>query len=202
MNAPPPLVLSLCVALGAFLLGSIPFGLLFVRLSTGRDVREVGSGNIGATNALRAGGKLVGISTLLADAGKGALAVGVTYLLTGPLLAADAPSIAAISAVLGHCYPPWLRFAGGKGVATALGVLLVLAPPIAGLAVLAFALLFALTRKSSAGSLAAVLVAAAAAPCLTSSSDDRWAVLSIVLVVIVRHADNLKRLFTGKERGV
>lgn len=202
MNAPPPLVLSLAVALGAFLLGSIPFGLLFVRLSTGRDVREVGSGNIGATNALRAGGRLVGIATLLADAGKGALAVGVTWLLTGPLLAPDAPSIAAIAAVLGHCYPPWLRFAGGKGVATALGVLLVLAPPIAGLAVLAFAALFAVTRKSSVGSLAAVLVAAAAAPWLTRSSDDRWAVLSIALVVIVRHADNLKRLFAGNERGV
>ncbi len=195
----PTLLLSIGVALAAFGLGSIPFGLLFVRLSTGRDVREVGSGNIGATNALRAGGKLVGIATLLADAGKGALAVGLPALLPPGLLPADAPFVAAVAVVLGHCYPPWLRFQGGKGVATALGVLLVLAPAIAGLSVLAFLGSFAATRRSSVGSLAAVLVAAGASPWLTSTGDERWAVLSIVLVVIVRHAENLKRLFAGRE---
>jgi len=190
---------ALLVGLAGFLVGSIPFGLLLVRATSGRDVRTIGSGNIGATNALRAGGKVVGLATLALDAGKGALAVWATSVVPLTELPSDAPALAGVAAVLGHCYPPWLRFNGGKGVATALGVLLVLAPTLAGLAVLAFVLLFAVTRRASVGSIGALLVVAGAAPWLAPGPDERWAAFAIALVVLVRHADNLRRLWKGTE---
>jgi glycerol-3-phosphate acyltransferase PlsY len=138
------------------LLGSIPFGYLIVRAKEGADVRESGSGGTGATNVSRRAGKLAGVVTLLLDAAKGALAVWMARWLSTPdwginwLVAA-----AAIIAVLGHCFPVWLGFRGGKGVATGVGVFLSLSPQALALSALVFLLVFATTRYVSLGSITA-----------------------------------------------
>src|SRR5690242_3692456 len=151
----------LAVLLGlAYILGSIPFGLLVARLFGGRDIRNSGSGNIGATNVARAVGPAAGILTLLLDTAKGALAV----LLGGPYSehSSTAAMLLGLAALLGHCFPVWLKFKGGKGVATALGVFLMLAPLAALGALLVFILVTIAWRYVSLGSVSA----AAAMPLL------------------------------------
>jgi glycerol-3-phosphate acyltransferase PlsY len=184
----------LAAFLGGYLLGSIPFGLLLARLAGLGDIRSIGSGSIGATNVLRTGRKGLAAATLLLDAGKGACAV----LLAG-LWGPDAQLMAALGAVLGHIFPLWLRFRGGKGVATVLGVLLALAWP-AGLAACATWLLIAgLLRYSSL----AALVALAAAPLYVwlFTRDLQLVELIAVLAVLVwiRHRVNIVRLLKGEE---
>src|ERR1044071_2277831 len=150
----------------AYLLGSIPFGYLLVRIFRGEDIRLTGSGNIGATNVARSGAKGLGIATLVLDAIKGALAVWLAAVLAGSKynLCGDfiqhpcAPalrlmSLAAICAVLGHVFPVWLRFKGGKGVATALGVFCVLFPKVILVSLVIFVLVVAITRYVSLGSI-------------------------------------------------
>jgi glycerol-3-phosphate acyltransferase PlsY len=186
----------------AYLLGSIPFGLVFGRVFAKTDVREVGSGNIGATNVIRAAGPLPGILTLLFDAGKGALAV----LLAARFTNHDATSMmmAAVFALIGHCYPVWLRFKGGKGVATGLGVFTALCP-FAGLGSLAVFILVLITwGYASLGSIAA----AASMPLLVYLF---WApghapplvivcgTLFATTLVIYKHNANLQRLVEGTE---
>lgn len=198
----PQLLTLLALLLGAYLLGSIPFGLIFAKLFAKQDIREVGSGNIGATNVTRVAGPVPGILTLLFDAGKGALAVLVAARFTNH----DSTSmmLAAIFALLGHCYPLWLRFKGGKGVATGLGVFTALCP-FAGLSSLAIFILVALTwRFASLGSVAA----AASMPLLVYFF---WApghapplvivlgTLFATLLVIYKHDANLQRLVQGTE---
>lgn len=179
----------------AYLLGSVPFGLILTRLAGLGDVRQIGSGNIGATNVLRTGRKGLAAATLILDAGKGVVAVAIGRSL-GPEFAA----VAALAVVLGHLFPIWLRFKGGKGVATSAGVLLAYNPPVALATVatwLAVALLF---RYSSL----AALVAAFAAPLWAWLFGPRIplpiAVVGVIAVlVIVRHAGNIGRLMQGAE---
>ena len=177
----------------AYALGSIPFGLILTRVTGAGDLRQIGSGNIGATNVLRTGRKGVAAATLLLDGGKGFLAVW----LASRLVPGTEP-LAALGAVLGHCFPVWLRFHGGKGVATTMGVSLALAWPI-GLAYAAVWLgMLALTRISSLAGLSAALAAPIAAMAL-GMRDAAVALVVIAIVVFWLHEQNIARLRAGTE---
>ncbi|MDX1423251.1 MAG: glycerol-3-phosphate 1-O-acyltransferase PlsY [Kiloniellales bacterium] len=179
---------------GGYLLGSVPFGLVVTRLAGLGDLRTLGSGNIGATNVLRTGRRSLAAATLLLDAGKGAAAVLIAAHY-GP----DTALMAALGAVLGHLFPVWLRFRGGKGVATTLGVLLALAWPV-GLAACATWLAVALAARISS---AAALAATALAPLWAwlIREDLQLVEMSLILAVLVwaRHWQNIARLVRGKE---
>ena len=183
------------LALG-YALGAIPFGLLLTRLAGLGDIRAIGSGNIGATNVLRTGRRGLAAATLLLDAAKGAAAVmAVTILLPG---APGAAWIAALGAVLGHVFPLWLGFRGGKGVATGLGVLLAACWPAGVLACLVWLLVAAIGRRSSL----AALVALALAPIFVVIFADSKAALAAVAVsalIFWRHRANIARLLAGTE---
>jgi glycerol-3-phosphate acyltransferase PlsY len=176
-----------------YLLGSIPFGLLLTRAAGLGDIRQVGSGNIGATNVLRTGRKGLAAATLLLDALKGVAAVLIADQV-GELAAVGA----AAGAVLGHMFPVWLSFKGGKGVATTLGVMWGLAWPVGAIACAAWLLFAAIFRYSSLAALLSVVVAALAAWLLT---DPRAAMLLTLLVPLVwaRHHENIARLLKGTE---
>jgi len=180
----------------AYLLGSVPFGVLIARLASDVDLRRVGSGNIGATNVLRVVGKGAAAFTLLGDIGKGALAVGLARWAD-----ANAPVLAtvALAAVLGHLFPVWTGFRGGKGVATTLGVVLATMPVVGGLLLLVWLAVAALSRYSSL----AALVAVALMPVLVWVVDGRWAMLALsgalTALVVARHVENIRRLVAGTE---
>lgn len=184
----------LAVAALGYLLGSIPFGIVMARIFGLGDLRQIGSGNIGATNVLRTGNRPAAALTLVCDAGKGAAAV----LAGGLALGADAAQVAGGMAFLGHLYPVWLRFRGGKGVATFLGTLLALSFP-AGLAACATWLaVAAVTRYSSL----AALVAAALSPvwmALLGRVDIVAVGILMAAAIFLRHEPNLKRLVRGEE---
>ena len=191
------------VAAGGYLLGSIPFGVILTRLATGEDVRSIGSGNIGATNVLRTGRKDLAIATLLLDAGKGAAAYLIAQALFPgvPMLAA----IAGGSAFIGHLFPVWLGFKGGKGVATFFGLLLAAAWPLGLLAGATWLITAALFRMSSL----AALVASVAAPvyavlpveALGLPTAGPVLVLALVTAALiwVRHHENIGRILKGTE---
>jgi acyl phosphate:glycerol-3-phosphate acyltransferase len=203
----------LIVAVMAYLLGSIPFGYLLVRIFRGEDIRLSGSGNIGATNVARSGAKGLGIATLALDALKGALAVWLAAVLAGSKynLCGDftqhpcAPalrlmSVAALFAVLGHVFPVWLRFKGGKGVATALGVFCVLFPAAILVALAIFILIVAITRYVSLGSILGAIAFPAAAYFLQNTDAVSLVLASSVsLIVILKHHQNISRLLSGTE---
>ena len=190
------------IPIAAYLLGSIPFGLLLTRLLGHGDVRRVGSGNIGATNVARAAGLLAGVFTLVLDTAKGAGAVFLAEKLSNDR--ATWMMIAAIAALLGHCFPVWLKFKGGKGVATAAGLFLVLSPLACSAAVLLFLLVVILWKYISLGSVSA----AAAMPLLIYFL---WAprhapplavsigAVAAALLIIYKHRGNLQRLLEGTE---
>lgn len=185
------------MALG-YLLGSIPFGMVLTRLAGAGNLRTIGSGNIGATNVLRTGRKGLAAATLLLDLAKGALAVALGARLVGADSLVNGGAIAGVMAFIGHCYPVWLRFSGGKGVATMMGVSLGLAWPIG----LSFAVIWlgtlALTRISSAGGICAALSAPVA--CIAFGRLDLFApVAAMALIVLWRHRANLSRLMKGEE---
>jgi glycerol-3-phosphate acyltransferase PlsY len=178
----------------AYLLGSIPFGVLITRAMGLGDLRKIGSGNIGATNVLRTGNKAAAAATLLLDAAKGGVAVLVARAWAGE----DAAQVAGLSAFLGHLYPVWLGFKGGKGVATFLGTLLALAWPVGLAACATWAVTAAITRISSLSA----LVAAALSPLwLLLFGHRSMVVLAVVLAALVflRHAANIARLRAGTE---
>ncbi len=182
------------VCLLGYLLGSIPFGLLLTRLAGLGDIRGIGSGNIGATNVLRAGNKALAAVTLLLDGLKGAAAV----LIAGMLANRDVALLAGLAAVLGHLFPIWLGFKGGKGVATGLGVLIAAAWPIGLAACAVWLLVAAAARLSSLSSLAAFAIA----PCVALLLEDFGVVklaFTIAVLVFVRHQANIRRLFAGTE---
>jgi glycerol-3-phosphate acyltransferase PlsY len=193
--------LLLGAALGAvaYLAGSLPFGLWIAR-ARGIDIRTVGSGNIGATNVARSLGKKLGALVLLLDAGKGALPVaGALWLVAEGRLVDWAAAATGLAAVVGHCFPVWLRFRGGKGVATALGVFLVIDPLATLACVGVFAASYTLWRIASVGS----LLGAAAMPLALWWRGAPGPVLgltaAIVAVIFLRHRDNLTRLREGDE---
>ncbi len=190
-------MLAAAVALAAYLLGSIPFGLLLTRAAGLGDIRKVGSGNIGATNVLRTGHRGLAAATLLLDGGKGAAAVLLARALAlDPALPLDA--VAGLAAVLGHLFPVWLRFRGGKGVATALGVWLALAWPVG---VTACALWLAVAGVTRWSSLAALVAITAAAPVAWAVAGPAAAAVGVVVaaLVTVRHEANIRRLIAGTE---
>jgi len=185
-----------------YFIGSIPFGLLLTKLFTKQDIRNIGSGNIGATNVLRTGNKKLAIATLLLDAGKGALLILLPIHVNDPAVPHYFGNLMALTiglgAVIGHCFPVWLKFKGGKGVATTLGVLLA-AVPYAGLATLGAWIIAALIFRIS--SLAA-LIAATIAPIVTLLIYGQETALIcglITILIFVRHKDNIKRTIAGTE---
>ena len=177
-----------------YLLGSIPFGLVLTRMAGLGDIREVGSGNIGATNVLRTGRKDLALLTLLLDSGKGAIAVIAASMIISP----DLGPAAGAAAFIGHCFPIYLKFKGGKGVATFVGTLLAIDWAI-GLTFLAGWVLTALIfRISSLAALIGSLLAAAYA--YQYSSGGIWITVSaMVLVIFIRHKDNIARILRGSE---
>ncbi|MBS1822383.1 MAG: glycerol-3-phosphate 1-O-acyltransferase PlsY [Acidobacteria bacterium] len=188
----------------AYLLGSIPFGYILVRLFRHEDIRATGSGNIGATNVVRSGAKGLGILTLALDAFKGYAAVFIAGHIASPSglpQSYEIPVVAALAAVLGHCFPVWLGFRGGKGVATALGVFLALAPLTVLWVVLLFVVIVFFTRYISLGS----IVAAALFPFLVLPHAPVHTMIVIAgyvlipLVVIFKHHQNIRRLLSGTE---
>ena len=183
----------LAALFGGYLIGSVPFGLLLALAAGKGDIRSIGSGNIGATNVLRTGSKGLAAATLLLDGAKGFVAVWLAWRYLP-----DVAALAALGAVLGHCFPVWLRFRGGKGVATTLGVCLGLAWPI-GLAYAATWLaLLAATRTSSLAGMSAV-VAAPAAAALMGRVELVPVLAGIAVIVIWLHRENIARLRAGTE---
>jgi glycerol-3-phosphate acyltransferase PlsY len=186
---PPPTYILL-----GYLLGAIPFGLLLTRAAGLPDIRTIGSGNIGATNVLRTGRRALAAATLVLDLGKGSAAV----LLAGLLAERDAALWAGLGAVLGHLFPIWLRFKGGKGVATGYGVLIAAAWPVGLAAGAAWLIAAALLRQSSL----AALISFALAPFLAWGLADPGVVklaLAIAVLVYARHHTNIRRLLAGTE---
>ena len=189
----PPIILVLWTLLG-YLLGSIPFGSIVTHVMGLGDLRQIGSGNIGATNVLRTGSKLGAGLTLAADIGK----AGATVFLARYLVAEDAAQLAGLAAILGHCYPIWLKFQGGKGVATFFGLLFVLAWPIglaAGLAWLSTAALFKYSSLAS-------LTAAAVIPIIVlffPSNNLFLLSISLMALILWRHKGNIIRLLNSTE---
>ncbi len=178
-----------------YLLGSIPFGLVLTRLAGLGDIRKIGSGNIGATNVLRTGRKGLAAATLLADAAKGAAAV-----LIGIWLAGQGGMLAAgLGAILGHLFPVWLGFKGGKGVATGFGVLLAAAPLAALGGVLVWLTMALITRMSSASALAACVAAPVIAALLGTSRPVEVLVIVTAVLIASRHHANIRRLLAGTE---
>ena len=197
---------ALVIVVASYLLGSIPTGYLLMRFFRKQDIRSLGSGNIGATNVLRSGAKGLGAATFLFDLLKGVLAVLVGARLAAvgfpPIPLHNAESLAALCAVLGHMFPIWLGLRGGKGVATAFGVFLVLVPYAALGALALFVVVFALGRFVSLAS----ILGAAAFPFFAWFSAP-WvrglipmgAIVIVVGLILIKHAQNVKRLFAGTE---
>ena len=193
---------TLLLILLAYLLGSIPFGLLLARMFAKADVRQAGSGNIGATNVARVAGALAGMLTLIFDTAKGAFGVWLAGHFTGHNAAMM--MLAGIAALLGHCYPLWLGFKGGKGVAVALGVFLALSPFAALSALSTFILVVAVWRFVSLGSVAAAAVMPLLmyllwAPPLAPPLSIILGTLFATTLVIFKHRGNLRRLWDGSE---
>jgi glycerol-3-phosphate acyltransferase PlsY len=187
------MIQPLAAAVIGYFLGSIPWGLVLSRLAGHGDIRRIGSGNIGATNVLRSGSKGLAALTLLLDMAKGMLAVAI-----GQRCGEAAAISAAGAAVIGHMFPCWLGFRGGKGVATALGVVTVLAWPVALAAALVWLAVALLSRYSSLAALVAAAVAAGLAAAIT---ERRLAVVvtGIAVLVVLRHHHNIRRLIAGSE---
>lgn len=191
-----PALLGLIALLG-YLLGSIPFGMILARIMGLGNLREIGSGNIGATNVLRTGSKSAAALTLLLDGGKGAAAV----LLARSLAGEDAAQIAGLTAFVGHCFAVWLRFKGGKGVATFLGLMLALAWPAGIACCLTWLATAAVSRISSLSALVAC-ASSALWVILLSRPELLMACLVLSCLIFWRHKGNIARIASGKEPSI
>jgi glycerol-3-phosphate acyltransferase PlsY len=191
-------IVPIVVVLLSYLLGSIPFSYLVAR-SWGVDVRRVGSGNVGATNVMRSAGKAAGLAAFVLDFLKGlAATAGAKYVSPeGPL-----PAVAAVTAVLGHMYPVWLRFRGGKGVATGAGAFLPLAPLPTALGLVGFTLVLVATRYASIASIAGTMTLAVLAFLLGYPASVARAAAAAGLIILWKHRGNLDRLAKGTESRV
>jgi acyl phosphate:glycerol-3-phosphate acyltransferase len=195
---------SLLIAVVSYLVGSIPFGYLLVRLFRGEDVRQSGSGNIGATNVSRKSPAL-GVLTLVLDAAKGTAAVALSYVVADHMVAIpylEQTALGALFAVIGHVFPVWLKFRGGKGVATGLGGFVVIAPKAVLIAAVIFILVVLISRYVSLGS----IIAVAAFPFLAWIIGQFYlapaalALMSLAsLLILVKHRQNMRRLWAGTE---
>jgi acyl phosphate:glycerol-3-phosphate acyltransferase len=177
----------------AYLIGSIPFGLLLAKAAGKGDIRQIGSGNIGATNVLRTGNKALAAATLLLDLAKGFAAVMIAWHFWP-----EAVGLAALSAILGHCFPVWLKFRGGKGVATFAGVCLGLYWPIGLVFAAVWLGVLALSGISSLGGISAAVSAPIAAVMLGETEFARW-LAAIAALVLWLHRANIRRLLAGEE---
>ena len=189
------LTAALVSLIGGYLLGSIPFGVIVTRVGGAGDIRAIGSGNIGATNVLRTGRKDLALLTLLGDGGKGVVAVLLARWLFGP----DAAALAGGAAFVGHIFPVWLGFKGGKGVATFFGVMLAAAWPVGALAAITWIVVAAVLRWSSLAALAAAVLAPLYA--LLTHQRSSILVLAVITAVLIlyRHQENIRRLLKGEE---
>jgi glycerol-3-phosphate acyltransferase PlsY len=197
---------SLLIVVGAYLLGSIPSGYLLMRFFRKQDIRTIGSGNIGATNVMRSGARGLGAATFFLDMLKGCAAVGLGAAVA-PYLMAGTPvrnveALAALCAVLGHMFPVWLRFKGGKGVATGFGVFLVAAPLAALAAITVFAIVLALSRYVSLASIIGAASFPAFAWFLVRGEKPVFFIAvqaAVALLIIIKHHQNIRRLLSGTE---
>jgi glycerol-3-phosphate acyltransferase PlsY len=194
----PPIENSLIIlmlwAVIGYGLGSVPYGMVMARVMGLGNLREIGSGNIGATNVLRTGNKGAALATLLLDAGKGAVAVLLARAISGE----DAAQLAGLMAILGHCFPVWLKFRGGKGVATYLGLMLALAWPVGVACCLTWLVAALVTRISS---FAAIMAASLSTIWIVVLDQGQIFLLGLILTLLIflRHYDNIKRLRAGTE---
>ena len=196
-----PTLIALAVV-GGYLLGSIPFGVIATRLGGAGDVRNIGSGNIGATNVLRTGRKDLALITLLGDGGKGAVAVFIAWLLTrqaGAAAQAQLTALAGGASFLGHLFPVWLKFKGGKGVATFFGTLLAAAWPVGMAAGATWIVMAFLFRISSLAALTAVALAPVYVLLLDRPYPIAVMALFMAVLIYIRHKDNIGRLLKGEE---
>lgn len=194
-------VLAIAFVAGAYFLGSIPFGLILGR-RRGVDVRQVGSGNIGATNVARSLGKKLGLVVLVLDLAKGALPVLLFERLAFDRVHPFVLTAVGLAPILGHCFPVWLRLRGGKGVATALGVFLAIDPVITGMAVVVFAVLYALFRVVSLASMTATVALAALLWLLERPAPEVALGVLVTALILVQHRQNIRRLLRRAELGV
>jgi len=194
--------LAALLAAGGYLAGSIPFGYLYGRLVLGVDVRRIGSGNIGGTNVARAGGKGHGIAVIVLDALKAVVPILLARrLLAGAPRAELGVVVVAVAAFVGHLFPVWLRFKGGKGVATALGIFAVLAPWAALAGAAAWLVAYAAVRISSVGSLSGTVVCVAGTFAVHGpASPVSWAGVVLGLLIFLRHRENIRRILSGEEK--
>ena len=189
------ILLFSALSVAAYLLGSVPFGLIFTKISGRGDIRGIGSGNIGATNVLRTGSRKLAGLTLIFDAGKGSVAVAVAGHFAGSQMAA----VAGLLVVAGHCFPIWLKFVGGKGVATSLAVFATLDLRLGGLFVLVWLVTAWLSRFSSLAALSAVLAVTAGSFFLLDDDVTQIIILLLSALVWTRHHANIGRLLNGTE---
>jgi glycerol-3-phosphate acyltransferase PlsY len=189
------ILLFSALSVAAYLLGSVPFGLIFTKISGRGDIRGIGSGNIGATNVLRTGSRKLAGLTLIFDAGKGSVAVAVAVHFAGSQMAA----VAGLLVVAGHCFPIWLKFVGGKGVATSLAVFATLDLWLGGLFVLVWLVTAWLSRFSSLAALCAVLAVTTGSFFLLDDGVTQIIILMLSALVWTRHHANIGRLLNGTE---
>ena len=190
-----------CLPVFAYLLGSIPWGVVFTRMFFGVDIRIKGSGNIGATNVARLAGLKLGLLTFFADTAKGALPVWIAIVMGGPSNWQDGlyPALVASAAFVGHLYPCFLRFSGGKGVATAAGCFLVLSPVAVFISAVLFLFVSVLTKRASAGSLAAAAILPLMVWMTCHNIVLTGFATAFAVLIVVRHKSNILRLFSATE---
>ena len=186
---------AITILVASYLLGAVPFGLVITRVAGLGDIRDIGSGNIGATNVLRTGRKDLALATLLLDAGKGAIAVLVTSLLLG---LPDLAAAAGLAAFVGHCFPVYLKFKGGKGVATFFGTLFAVSPLVGLIAALTWGLMALVFRMSSLSGLSAAVAAPIASYFISGGADWQF-IAGMTLMIFIRHHENIGRILNGTE---
>ena len=186
---------TIILTMVAYGIGSIPFGLIFTKLSGRGDIRDIGSGNIGATNVLRTGSHKLAVLTLFFDAGKGAMAVGIA----GHFASVQIAALAGLLAVVGHCFPLWLKFAGGKGVATSLAVFAALDLRLGAMFMIVWLVTAFVSRYSSLAALCAILAVTAGGFVLLDDVISQISILLISALVWTRHHQNIGRLLAGTE---
>lgn len=187
---------TLLLALLSYALGAIPFALIFTKWKIGKNIRKLGSGNIGATNAARVAGPMVGILTLLCDVAKAYIPVSIGISLGS---SAQIAVLFGFCAFIGHCFPVWLRFSGGKGVATALGVLLSIGWTLALLSLLGFVAGYVLFKQVGAGSLMASLISTMAGFLILDSVLTKVIIVVMFVIIVIKHEENIRRLIFSED---